>query len=869
VLSARTHSVRSNGTIRGDTLRFYMDIAAARADTIFNYLGIDEYRADVDMNGIIEGTFDSWEVRGSGDFEGFSYRGTLVPTGEVKLAVRGDGQYEASIELTGDSCIVDPVSFSGMDLSLAYQGGLVSIKDLRLERPGFTAEMRGDIHTGGRRTAIAVSELEVLTLDEEWRSAGAFDITFADRSIVFNDLQMHSRLGALYLDAAIDRAADTIRADLSFERLGLSLLNSAGVLEQPIRGRGRGSITCAGTLEDPDLSVDIGVSGITWDTLAVDTVYFAGRYAGSVVSVDTFSASSPLGGIDARARFTGGRLRDILRGGRALKALGIDAEASCRNLSLAPFLRYSEKIPFDRGAFTGRIVLSDSLAHPVARMEGSVERLGREGLSIPVFQFASDLVGTTVALQGEVELGEKHKGRFTGRLPLRREPWFYSVDDGGRLFLELIMPPADLDDVPSVTDLVATAGGRYAATVSVEGTVADPVILGELTLQDAEFRPAGLEERFSQVNATILLQDTLVTVSKLSGREGKDGSFECTGRVVLSGWRPSGYDLDVKLDKFLVASISDILAIVSGRIRVGTETIDGHAVPSIGGQVEVNRAEVFYAMEEQGGPRAAGTFAAPSWLARVDVDIPGNAWIKTPDANIELRGDITLYHDQRGTYFRGHLDLVRGWYNIYANKFRVVSGTVDFVRAEQNRPVVNIEAETLDPEGRKIFLTLVWLQDDIEPRVTLTHEDPGYSETDIWKMLGGGVVKGPGDGTSFDAVTTAQGLAANYIERILNSQMEGITIEVEKGTSSSSTNGSSEFSETMVAVGKYLSEGLYVKYKQGLSISTARQIEVEYRINRWVLLRSELIKYSENVIQGNSIRTSDEFNVDLKLRWEF
>ncbi|MDD3642760.1 MAG: translocation/assembly module TamB domain-containing protein, partial [Candidatus Krumholzibacteria bacterium] len=364
--------------------------------------------------------------------------------------------------------------------------------------------------------------------------------------------------------------------------------------------------------------------------------------------------------------------------------------------------------------------------------------------------------------------------------------------------------------------------------------------------------------------------DTLVTVSKLAGREGKDGRFECAGSIVLEGWRPSRYDLDVRLEKFLVASINDILAIVTGRVTIGTEIVGGSAVPSIEGAVEVNRAEVFYAFEEQGAPGAAGTFATPSWLARVDVEIPGNAWIRTPDANIELRGDITLYHDQRGTYFRGHLDLVRGWYNIYANKFRVRSGTVDFVRAEDNRPVVNIEAETPDPEGRTIFLTLLWLQDDVEPRVTLTHEDPGYSETDIWKMLGGGVVRGPGDAdASFDAVTTAQGLAANYIERVLNSQMEGITIEVEKGTSSAGANGATDYSETMVAVGKYLSEGLYVKYKQGLSISTARHIEVEYRINRWVLLRSELIKYSERVIQGKSTRTSDEFNVDLKLRWEF
>ena len=259
----------------------------------------------------------------------------------------------------------------------------------------------------------------------------------------------------------------------------------------------------------------------------------------------------------------------------------------------------------------------------------------------------------------------------------------------------------------------------------------------------------------------------------------------------------------------------------------------------------------------------------PSVLALVDLDIPGNAWIKTPDASIEMRGDLTLHHDTRGTYLRGKLDLVRGFYNVYGNRFNVRSGQLEFVHAGGFRPVVDIEAETLDPEGRKIFLSLLWMQDDVEPKVTLVHEDPGYSETDIWKMLGGGTVGAPGGQESWDAMGTAQGLAANYLERVLNSQMQGITIELDtEGVQNGTANGAAD-KQTMVAVGKYLSEGLYVKYRQGLAISTARQIEVEYRISRLFLIRTQLIKHSETAMKGESTRSTDEYNVDLKLRWEF
>ena len=323
------------------------------------------------------------------------------------------------------------------------------------------------------------------------------------------------------------------------------------------------------------------------------------------------------------------------------------------------------------------------------------------------------------------------------------------------------------------------------------------------------------------------------------------------------------------MNEFVLASLSNILAIVSGSVSVGTRIEGERALPVITGSCRIKESEVYYDLGSFSASPDAGTLELPSYIAAIDLAIPGNTWIRTPDARVELQGNVTLHHDAKGTYLRGELNLVRGWYNVYGNKFRITSGRIRFVYAGSFRPVVDIEAETRDPEGRRIYLTLQWHQDDLEPRLTLRHEDPGYSETDIWKMLGGGVVTTEGEGTSWDARSTAQNLAANYIERVLNSQMEGVTIELEAGRGTSELAGTGDYRDTKIAIGKYLSQGLYVKYKQGLSISSARQIEVEYRISNLFLIRSEVIRYFEKAIQGNSPRTSDEINVDLKLRWEF
>ncbi len=864
-----TIRIRSHGSLNEEDLRMYIDVTCSKEDTLFSYLGIEEYRGDVSMNMVIGGSFDEWELRGNGTFADFRYNRVLVPAGDIKLVVSKEESYGVQLELSGDSCWIDPASFSGLDVSLEYGDGITTFKRLFLTRPGFDADMRGEIRSADGSTEIELSEVFISALDEQWRSYGEFTVVFSEEGIEFDDLQLHSRAGALYLDCRIDEVEDLISGVFTFDRTDASLLNAAGVLDSHLSGRVKGTVTVSGSLSDPGVDIDMTLEDGLFDTMRVDTMRMLASYADGVYTIDEYRVSSPLGGLRLEGRLNGCSLRELLRDGRrALRGYTVDLEGSCEDLSLAPFLGFSRNIPFSSGYFTGSVVVSDSLIHPIAAMNGSVRELSRKNLSIPHVDIEARLEGERVSLSGGITIADGHDGEFAGRIPIVREDWFYSIDMGGDIYLEMYVPPGPLKHITGVTDLVAEANGKFSAGFKIEGPITDPVILGDLSLEKAGFRPAGMEERFRNVDAKILLQDTLITIKHLKGKEGKDGSFTGSGKIGLSGWRPEWYDVDLELDKCLLASISNVMVIVSGNIHAGTEMIGGRPVPSLTGDLEVNRAEVFLVLDELTSGTPSGTLT-PSLLALIDLDIPGNAWIKTPDSSIEMRGEITLHHDQRGTYLRGTLDLVRGFYNVYGNKFKVRSGKLEFVHAGGFRPIVDIEAETLDPEGRRIFLSLVWLQDDVEPKVTLVHEDPGYSETDIWKMLGGGIIGSSGGEDGWDAVGTAQNLAANYIERALNSQMQGITIELEtEGLQDRTTNGMDQ-KQTMVAVGKYLSEGLYVKYRQGLAISTARQIEVEYRISRLFLIRTQLIKYSETAMQGESSRSTDEYNVDLKLRWEF
>ncbi len=872
VLESPTHDIRSDGLITtGGGIKFYFDLNAARQDTLFPYFDIEEYRGDVSLNGIWEGNLKEWDLIANGRFSNLEYEFTKVSTGDVKLILKKRESSDFFMEMEGDTCHVGPIPFDDMALSLEYIDGITDIKKLRLSRPGFLGEASISVSADDGEVSIIVQNAEINVLGEDWTSGGASEITLESGKIDIHDIQLHSKMGALYLDGRYESRERKIDSALRFERLGLSLVEEAGIVSVPLEGRTRGSLSLSGSISDPCFDLDISAGPAAVDSIEIDSIRLVAEYSEGVTAIDNMRVASPGGTFMLSGSLSGLRYVEAFGGnGRGWDELSLDIRTECDNLEMAPFLRMTDRSFFNGGKFTGTVSVRDSLVHPSIVMEGVIDSLASDPITLHGVRFDASVDKDGFLMEGSLLCPGGKEGFFSGKIPVEEADWFYSPAGNEPLNLELDMKESDLADFTEMTDVVAEAGGRYSVGLRIDGTFNDPKLHGELNLFDGTFRFSGMEERFRDVNATVILEDTLITITSLVGREGRDGTFDCGGTITLDGWRPSRYDLGASLDKFLLASIPDIMAVVSGDLKVGTLEHEGRLVPSITGMLDVNRAEVYFDIGEFSSTGTKGTMELPRWLAEIELEARGNTWIKTPDANVEMQGNVTIHHDRRGTYLRGKLDLIRGWYNVYNNKFRVKTGRLEFVHAESMRPIVDIEAETLDPEGRKIYLLLSWHQDDIEPRLSLYHEDPGYSETDIWKMLGGGVVGGE-DGTEagWRALNTAQNLAANYVEKMLNSQMEGITIELEASGGAGGVSSGFELNQTVVAIGKYLSEGLYVKYKQGLSISTARHFEVEYRLSRLFQIRSEVIMYSEKLIQGGSRRSGDEYNVDLKIRWEF
>ncbi len=866
-----THMISGSGTFVGDdAVSFVFDVECKASDTIFAYFDIEDYRADATLNARWEGTLDEWDLRMNGSCGNLSYHGAFVPAGAVRLAVEKNSEFNVLFELDGPGCGIGPLKFAGLSLSTDFRGKRGTIKRLNLSSGDLTVALAAGVEIEGSGATVRLKECSLDALGETWIGAGASTVFIGDSLVRFDDIQFHSKAGAAYVNGEVGLLSKTVRGRFAFERLGLDLLNRSGLWKTPVAGKARGEIRASGPYADPDLDVDIAVESGRIDTFFIDSLRARAAYAKGRYTFDSLVVGSPSGSLGLGGEISGMPIHELIDDpGDALKRASVALESSCENLDLVPLLSLGGISTLTGGRLDGSISIHDSLAHPLVSLNGRINGLSVSSFLIPSVDCGLTIDRGELSVDGTLNVSPAHAGAFHGSVPLVPAPFLYDLDRTRPLAFELVLPEGDLAALSDVTDLVAEGTGRYSGRLGVTGTIASPHLNGNLELAGASFRLSGMEEKYRDVNASIVIADSLITISRFNGREGKKGTIGCAGTISLRGWKPAEYRVACNVNEFVLASLPDVLAIVSGSVSVGTRTEGGRTLPLINGSVKVKEAEVYYDLGSFSASSEAGTLELPAYIAEIDLAIPGNTWIRTPDARVELQGNVTLYHDGKGTYLRGELNVVRGSYNVYGNKFTITSGKIQFVYAGSTRPVVDLEAETRDPGGRRIYLTFQWHQDDLEPRLSLRHEDPGYSETDIWKMLGGGVVQGEGAGASWDAQGTAQNLAANYIERALNSQMEGVTIELEGGRGASELSGTGDYRDTKIGIGKYLSQGFYVKYKQGLSISSARQIEVEYRISNLFVIRSEVIRNYEKAIQGNSPKTSDEINVDLKLRWEF
>ncbi|MFQ5510437.1 MAG: translocation/assembly module TamB domain-containing protein [Candidatus Krumholzibacteriia bacterium] len=887
-LSRPGFELSGSGTIDpAGTADLILDLKGDDFGYLLDYIELPPIGGSAELSGRLQGPLDRFQLNLNGGWRDLSYLWGTIDSSSVHADARNVGGEDilATVDVKGSGLMLKGKEFEDPHVLLEGTVGKVRVRDFSFATGDTFVTTSFDVVPGEEEQKILIQHLVVNMPHSNWKNELPTIMTVTDNSTAIDSLVLQSNGHSLGIVGSYSVDSETCDLRGWGENLDLALLRRAFDLPIELRGTARFEATATGDLNDPtsDLSLEIRDGSI-------DSLVFA--------YLDVRADYEPSRGY----RVNGLRLRDgpdsllisgtwalpespvkmVRRGFPMSAAAGaqVKAEAASSRYPLPALFKALHLPRYWEGAFDGTMTVTNTLGAPVIISRGTLVSQPGDRRQLPPIRTDLQYENKVLTIRSvDVDDGAT-RARAQGTVPVAIGIGSgFEWRDDGPVDVAIRVASEDLSRVPGYFEAIAASRGRMQGELAIRGILASPTYTGNLELNEGGLRLAGMDEVYRDVEAAFELRDTNLRLVKITGATGKKGRFSGSGTSQLRGFGLESYHLDVFLRDVTISSIPDVVSTQDGKLMIDSQrNTAGRVVPSITGSIAVKQALVTMELGVQEGPPNQATMAtdSPSWLCNMSIDAPKNVRLRNADLDMELGGELIMRRDERGFYFRGDLSVLRGAYTLYNNTFQITDGRIDFSKATTLRPDIRLNAYTphrrAGQEERRIFLNLVWEWDKREPVIALSYDAPGYSQSDLWKMLGGQVVAGDAGlmpGSAFDAGGAAQNLASNYLERILNAQMQDMTVDVETRTRHRGTLGGNGEREMSIAFGRYLSEDVYLKYRQGITYTTEREVDIEYRISNMFLLRSEIIRHSSRGITGKSRQTADEINFDIKFRLEY
>ncbi|HUF12210.1 MAG TPA: translocation/assembly module TamB domain-containing protein [Longimicrobiales bacterium] len=362
---------------------------------------------------------------------------------------------------------------------------------------------------------------------------------------------------------------------------------------------------------------------------------------------------------------------------------------------------------------------------PILRLEG-VTSFSGSSLHVVASGALTDTAGTieaditfplVVGVADSIDFGMNEAGRVEGRVRVDRFP---------------------LAVVAGFTNAVTQAVGSVSGTVRFGGTIEAPSLDGSLALNDVAFSVPSLDQRFESLTGGVEFAGRRAELVDVVARAG--GTAALSGSIVFEELDDPVLDVVAELDRFEVMGAEDddpaevsgevtmrgLLSapVISGRTRIDNGTID---VPTGGTADPLEEVELASVQESTFGVQDLPGARPPAFgnvtIQGLIVDIEEDVWLATDQARARLSGELTVFHDSRGTRIFGNLEGNRGTFTLraggFVRRFEIREASIRFFGTDDLNPAIDITAAR----------TMGALDDPLElvVRVTGTLERPSVA----------------------------------------------------------------------------------------------------------------------------------------------
>ena len=310
--------------------------------------------------------------------------------------------------------------------------------------------------------------------------------------------------------------------------------------------------------------------------------------------------------------------------------------------------------------------------------------------------------------------------------------------------------------IPQFTGAVTDVGGRALGNVSVAGTLKKPVLKGNITLSEVQFRIAATGAFLEHVNGSIRMTGDSVFVDSIAGVA--NGPVRLAGTIAVGNWREPAFNLD------LVARDAQLIDNSSGTIHADANLHVSGALssPNVTGAVTVQHGVLY--LPESRGKKVIGAgdptlfsvvdtslavqrdlFPARSAMFKnlhmdVDFNVERNTWVRSRDANVEVFTDgplkLTVLGD--ALTLTGAIDADRGEYTFLSKRFQIKRGSAIFIGTPDLNPTLQITAEyqVKQAAGTATNIRVLIGGTVATPRIALESDaQPPLSQSDLLSYL--------------------------------------------------------------------------------------------------------------------------------------
>ncbi len=548
-----------------------------------------------------------------------------------------------------------------------------------------------------------------------------------------------------------------------------------------------------------------------------------------------------------------------------------DEQPEDERTAILPEARFAESQDFLEslgGRLSATLKVVGSLDRPEVRLDAFADSVKIRGQELDRLELEAVYRDSLLTLSRCDAVAEGHVAQVTGLFPCRveiGEPAIEPIEKEMQFSVDLAETPLSLLSA-MIPDFIVTSG-RFTGRGGVSGTPSDPVLIGDFTLNDGEFRWAGRHETFQNAVARLHLRERGILLTEFTAdqRGSSSGKIRCTGH-----WEGSAeyrFQVSLKDCRFFEGGI--ITGVVDGNLNVSPDSVTvGQTMPRIDGLLDFKFGEIYGwgTSRPERGPEERDA------LYDVTLDV-GRINVRTSDVQTSTNfvigdGDLTVRNYPEDLLVGGSLQILEGTWTVLNNRFRITHGVLTFPQVPGVNPDLDIVAETpiSGPYARergyegadaRIILTIGGnLQ---SPTFNWSTEPMALelSQDEILSYLAYGRYAAGSGAESGAAQWTAP--TTEFVMDLFVQEIAGLVPGVER------VEVRTREETPQVYLVKVLTDELTIGYTTEVSLSPDQELSLEARLSNIFFLRGSVIREQ----LGNTGEVGERYNLDFRLKFEY